>query len=392
MCFFSASSLDRVMVCPASTTLPQIDVPTMWRERGRWIHKYRELRDTVSETLALAQIPPEFREACRHLVLDALPPGAEHEVAYAYDVDTGTARRLEGCTDRNYEVFDLGPFEIPGTLDVQYMDGDTIVVPDYKTAYGKRVLPATSPTMMLYGLCAWKVSGARKCRLIYRNTDIGRDFVSEVDFFQFLEFEDSLRHAQKWIAAARAAAAARKVPVVTQGDHCRYCPAQEHCPAKNALAERVRTGEMARRVGSLIVDLDDDDQFRRLFQFYRKLDGMTKRIKDALRARVLERPGPTRHGYEYAARQTRGKETLDGDTVHRVVTEMYGPEVADKVVVRSATKRGLKQLKDVVPRGGYAEVERNVLKAVRELGGATRSVGRMKIDEYPIQALEVANG
>ena len=383
----TASALTRVMVCPASSVLPQHDVETEWAARGTAIHKYRELRGQgLLEADALGMVPEEYREDCRHLVLDDLPPSAQHEVAFAYDVATGKARILEGCTNRNYADYNLAPFEICGTADVVYVDGDTVVVVDYKSAGGKKVEPKSAGAMLFYGLCAWTVHQASRCKLVYRNTDTGRDYESTVDMFDLLDFADRLRTLNVARQKAAAVMASGGELKVTEGDHCRYCPAQESCPSKlelkrymlrdNGMAQEI---EMSWRGGLTPATAAE------AYRTWQAMKMLTKRAGDILHAYAKTNPIELGDGKVFGAREKRGNESLDGEITYDVLRGMYGPEVADAAVTRKVTKKGIKAaLKAGVSSGSVAEAERNVLRTVRERGGATRKTSTV-IDEHALK-------
>ncbi len=159
------------------------------------------------------------------------------------------------------------------------------------------------------------------------------------------------------------------------GPWCEYCHAFLACPEQKVLALRAGNGEIALRVESMI-PFHGDAEATEGYALYQQVRIVATRMRAALTARAIERPIPLGSGRFFGRVDKQGNEKLDGDTVHRVVTQLHDRETADRAVIRSATKT---RLDDALK--GKRGAAKAVLDAVRTAGGATRSAGS-EIAEY----------
>lgn len=98
--------------------------------------------------------------------------GWRAEVAYAYDPQTGAARVLGYNIGREYDKHGKLPNEIAGSADIAWMEGDAVVVSDWKT--GRAVTDAVWPQMEWLCLFAQKATGAWQARAqVLHATDYG---------------------------------------------------------------------------------------------------------------------------------------------------------------------------------------------------------------------------
>ncbi len=161
-------------------------------------------------------------------------PTAVKEAAYAWSLATGQARLLGQWIDRNYG--NLLPGEIPGTVDLFYMDGDTLVVADLKTGHANYVAKPGENAQLLALACAIadRTQHVGPVRLELWFARPGGVWVEHetVGTIELVLFRDKLA---KHLKVASAGTVSPK-----PGDHCKYCPARRgNCPAAAAVAEGI---------------------------------------------------------------------------------------------------------------------------------------------------------
>lgn len=296
----TASSLERVLECPASVVLPQIFAGVGEdAERGTAIGRF--VRDVLAGEpfeASLERVPrPEWRATCaaldfRTICGDLVDVRAE--VAYAVDPAQQTARLLGLNLGRQYP--DLADGEFCGTND---LEGRTAsgreVVCDLKS--GREVTScAVNPQLMFHALARWLVTGATEveARILYVRED-GRVF-PDAHVFTAYELElyaDALESLVTRIRETREGHAREGLGaiVVTEGRWCGYCPAYSACPAKTALA-RAMLPEL-RAVSTESMTLEEAGA---AWIFASEAEKLARAVKDRLNDMARMAPLPTRPG------------------------------------------------------------------------------------------------
>lgn len=264
----TGSGITRALQCPASFALPSVARDSKEASRGRQVHSYLEaIARGVDPAVAIESVDREHHAFCAAIDPRVIPPTARPEVAYTYDVQTGRAREIE-VEGRAYPA---GRYEIPGRLDLvvpETADHRATVV-DWKTnEYGFEVEQAR-PQLEFYALCVARVEGLEEidCAIYVLGENVKDPWIrwtldltalarvaSRVkETFQRVELERMDRDEYERTHAAR------WVPDVVAGPHCRYCPAWDHCPAKRAaltaatpvVAEEIHLGDVLIRAQDL---------------------------------------------------------------------------------------------------------------------------------------------
>jgi hypothetical protein len=364
----SASALPRLLTCPGSVALPQARLANAYADEGADGHAEVEAALRSGD---LSALPDQIRALVEGCTLEVERP-------LAYDVATGEARWLSAI-GRDYGA---APFEIPGTPDLVAVGSDRVVVADWKL-YQDIGAPSASSQLLLYALAVARIVGVEKVDLAvwYRGT--GRVATVEVDVFDLDTFAVRLRTLHTRVAEQQRRVTSGTLPDVSEGPHCRHCPAINSCPAKVALLRRITSGEEASEA-ELMIPLDEHtagEAYRR----WRAAKHLMSHVERAIHAYAAERPIPIGDGKVYGPRRIQGNEKLDGDVVYQVVEALHGRPVADAAVVRNATKSRLKEaLALAVDKGGAAKAERAVLAEVRKRGGvSTRETE--KWEEYTLR-------
>lgn len=220
----SASSLERIAACPMSARLPQVESESADSRRGVNVHLY--LANVLSGKPHLQGVEADYHDLCTAIDTSSLPTVGQYEAeaAFAFNVSTGAARRMD-VEDRRYEV---APKEIPGTADAVGLTADRVVIIDWKGAWSKATVAADNLQLRFYALCAARVYGRDTATVAIARVaeDRIRWDVAELSVMDLDLFVDEL--AMIWKDA-------QDSQRLAEGEHCRYCPAFDSCPAKTAL-------------------------------------------------------------------------------------------------------------------------------------------------------------
>lgn len=225
------------MRCAGSMVLPRVNSEGgRAAQRGTVLHKFVETARTIGRPAALAAIDDDgLRNQAAAIDLDALPVGAESEVALAYCPETGEAKRLELSGAREYPT-DMPGF-LFGTADLIGVAEDYVVVCDIKT--GMAVVSAKESWQLRFLATAAAVLAekkrARVAMLYLGDNGSWRADWAEFDTKELGQFANELR-----LMMGRGEAAANdvndgRVPPLATGPHCRYCKSVTFCPAQAGL-------------------------------------------------------------------------------------------------------------------------------------------------------------
>lgn len=236
----TASKLHLLERCPSAGALPAV-----WTEStddqiaGTARHRYIQRAREIGRDEALAEVPADapWRGQLEAFDLDALPHG-DHEIAYAYDVATDTARCLGPWLDRAYEV---GATEISGTADLvcpPSAEHPRWRVIDFK---GEEEVDAAGRNLQLgfFAVALSRLHGVDEVDVAIGYLGHGggiRWDRAELGPFDLEAAAARIQALAAQVDAARAVVAAGRTPDVTMGLHCRRCAALVHCPAQLAAA------------------------------------------------------------------------------------------------------------------------------------------------------------
>jgi len=360
---------------------------------GTGIHAFLQDLQTMSRDDALDRVSDDdARRACQRIELERLPIGGmAAEIAFAIDVDAGTARELGRGHNRDYST--VRPHEIAGQLDVAGTAGQVGYVGDYKLGWSP-VIPAEHNRQIHFGAVA--------LALTYGVTEVVGEVIAvrpgaepyisrhTFDGFQLALLSGQLRDIRDGVTAKQRAHAAGQQLNVREGEHCRYCPAMHSCPAKVALAIALGTGAAPESVRELVGTAITADVAAEAYRRAQQIEGLCKMVKARVEELALRRPirvGPRRY---LGAVDKQGKERLDGDQVWSRVERLYGEQIADIAAPRPTERKALKKtIGDALRRARelglidkLAPAERGLLEDLRKSGGASRSPGYTTVEEY----------
>lgn len=366
----TASKLELGMLCPSFAALPHSDTRVHGSdpERGKAEHEEHEA------TIASGSVPEDLATRWPGYTWSA-------EVKVFYDLANDVGGTVGQGSDRGYE--DRGPFVVFGTADVVGTNGTRFVVVDRK-GFNEQTPAHRNPQVLILALAVSRWMGLREGDVAIA-PKMGAIDAAEVGGLELDAFAAQAKEAL--VAVVRAQEARfNGIPLTfNEGRHCLYCPATAACPAKQALALQLRNEPALR------LDLTKDADAADAYDFAQKVRQLLKRLDGALYARAAERPIPLNDGRVFGQVVKPGAEKLDGDTVWRVVAEKHGRDIADTAVIRSATKTRLKEALQFAGVESVAAAERDVLRAVRDAGGATRKETTAIEAVEPTRLLKAAN-
>lgn len=360
----SASGLKRALECPASQALPRAYSKGPWAERGDGVHDFIVRARLVGRDAAIDELDPDAPHyaLCANLPLERMPQGGRLEAAFAWNWRTRTARFLGVMIDRNYDRFEILPEEFVGTLDLEGQVGDLAVLIDWKSGFRWLGPPESAPQLLFGALVSTAVRGLQDARVSFWYMRDNGSFYEDVAVLGPMELEnfaDELEAMVPRIERARATVAEGKIPTVSEGQWCDYCPAMASCPAKVTLARAMLTEPelLERQLGTLT-----HENAGRVYERIKQFEDIAKRIKDAIRGLATVAPVPLSGGK--SLREVPWPATiLKADVVHRVIAQRYGQDVADKACPREASQSGIqKAIGEPVAKAGG-----KVAPAVREL-------------------------
>jgi hypothetical protein len=290
----SASSIERMLACPASCVLPQVDSTSDDADAGHAKHAYVNAVLTGTPPAdALAKVPADLSDTCARLDWHALGgdlSDVRSEVAYAIDVKKRTARELGVNIGRAYHLHSLGENEIPGSEDIGGVTFDGVpTTVDVKSGWGETTRSDENGQLGFFAAAKHLITGSQVVGVrIAKLRDDGSvtPDASVLSAFEIESFLDELEAGAERVHAARRVYLAGGQVDVSMGAHCRNCPAMTHCPAhtRMALAMVGDTDALAAQVAYL-----DEAGATRAWLTYKQVKDKLEMVGDALKARARQR-------------------------------------------------------------------------------------------------------
>lgn len=396
------SNHERVMICPASDVLPQVREAEVdgATSRGRAIHEYLAAVPSVGWEKALAVVPMEWRADCEVIELGRLPASQPDsfaaEVCLAWDPATGTARVLGH--DLSYEEMKrlLAPNEMPAKIDSLGLTIDAVLIYDFKSGRHRHGPVRTIRQLRAYALAAARAYG--KSRAIVGIIRIGQDGrpwfdggTEETGLLDELELalvEEEIRDMVRRRDEAGREFRAGRLPRLTVGDHCAYCPALAGCPANmvslRALAASTGTfGALARddheaaeklwqESAEQALKVATDVELARAISAVKVAEKRLEFLKRSLQRRAQQAPILREDGQAWGPREQDSVE--DFDVAKETLALLYGEEAAEASIIpaepsisKASIGRALR--KHVLPPGGrIGLLEKDCFQALRDAG------------------------
>jgi hypothetical protein len=372
----SGSSLQRASICPPSAILPAVQQVAAAATRGTVWHDFLFRVNTEGLQRALEAAPAEHRAALAALDFDRLPLNPDAwapEVSFAYNVESDTARELGRGLGRDY-----GPLllegELPGTPDVtgvHLVEDKRARVLDYKTGFAHLGAPAESWQLGFYALCAARAMGAEEAEVSFiRIREDGEAYfdTAVLDFFALEAIALRLREVVARVREAQATHEAGGALALTEGEHCRRCPALPRCPAMATLATALGSGEGWLTPGELT-----PERAARVWERLQAARLVVERVTGALELYASEAPIPLPGGRVYGVKKL-PRDVFDARKAAPVLEQIFGAQFATKAIdtTPSLTKEGMRRAlraEAQTHRGLKVEPSlRHLLEQLREAG------------------------
>ena len=375
----SASALSRVRSCPGSEHLPHARRENEHATTGTILHKFLQDCNEVGLAEALSRVPAEHRPACALIGLESLPvtDGTKYaaEVAFAFCVDTFTAREIGRGLNRDYSS--CKPSEIPMTADVVGLCEDAVLVADYKTGWSWQ----EPDSLQLKANCVAAAGAYRKPKAVAITVIVhpGADPV-------YLRHDmDEVALAQAAVELAHVVTQSRKAGPhdLTTGAHCRYCPALSYCPAQVKLVK-----DLAMSAASPLTPADMAAQLtpqsaREAWLKLKAAKSAIDKIDEAIRLFATTTPVDLGNG-KWLGPKASTTESLDAGKAMHFLKEKYGDDAANAVCELKATKSALEDWIKVtaVAKGKKAsEIREEVMAGLKD-AGAIRTKASESVTEY----------
>ncbi len=378
----SASALTRVVACPDSERLTPIVVsaPTKDSRRGDTIHVYiRTVGGGIDRDEALAAVPEddEHRAACVAFDVTAIPRGGHFEVALAWNHRTGVGRVLGYDLDRDYSGADrsveyVGSFDYAAELSPVHG-----VLADWKS--GWNTIPARRSWQLRIGAVAAAATWGWQ-RVTTAHLDVRDPWNPRWDKHEMDELE--LAAARAELRALAAVLAEERPPErFVEGEHCRYCPAFNACPAKTGLMRQMVAMVAVRDGvgGQLVTPENAAAMWNRLDEY----DVIAKRLRTQAQKLAEHVPIDLGNGYELrmAPGDARDKVIDAGKAIDFLRSHADG-EAAKAAT--TTTKGALAEAIKAWARRVGAPVgatEKQMLAELRTLGAVSKEPGETKVRE-----------
>jgi hypothetical protein len=240
----SFSQAPRIEACPASEALPhtrQAD-PGRYAVYGTILHAYLRDVNLLGAEAALAQVPASHRDAMAAIDLSKIPMADASsfvpELAVAWNPESGEAVELHRGTDsRDYSAAPADWWV--GTMDLGGLSDTHVIVWDYKSGWKALQSPDEHLQLLGYAVALAALWGRDRAWVGFVRVPEGAEprFVfAELELWDLDAAAERLKKVDEAIAdAMRTYDHHEDQLVLTEGEHCTYCPAYSRCPAKAKL-------------------------------------------------------------------------------------------------------------------------------------------------------------
>lgn len=353
----SASGLQLAAACPGSFALAHIGHLTAAANSGTDKHKVFE-SDPARATKVMADVGL------------APPHGAtvRQEAAFSYHVDFSEVRFL-GYGRSAYAGAEIGPREIPGTLDYLAQAPGEAVVGDFKFGRPEFVHPAKSAYQLGF---AALVSARPRVRAGFvfaaDESEAWADRAPEWDDFDLNDWRQRMRRLAEKVHEAHAAVARGEQPELNTGAHCTYCPAKNGCPAHVGLIKEALGLDMQdlnARISELLPDqagaaLDKVDAYLRPLQ----------QLRGTILGYARGTPIPRANGKVLAQIKNEQERVVNADAAWKIIADRYGEEAANEACTLKSSWSAITEATRAVRKRGDIKSMREEMEAA----GAIRTV------------------
>lgn len=378
----SGSSLDLASKCAASAALPSFGKAFEAGEEGTDLHEFAQALAEGGDPDLAHSLPPSIRERGESL-LNALPLEIlfklTSEVAVSWDVALRKATHHGNHIGREYPK---NPTAFNGAMDWGGVVDGVVRVVELKTG---RIAPPPAKRNKQLALAALALAHIHRVdsavvTLIHSPPDAR----PTVDVHEYNAFDLSVRLPQEFaelaqrIEWARKSVSLKKPPRVNIGEHCRWCPSFEACPATVARLVQKReqieaeASETVRRMNDVeILEMRDHVAFN--LALWHRVKGTLETI--ALQRAAQGAPVMTPDGKKWC-KSSVPVQQIDAMTAFDVLEKAGADrEALGALVKTTTTKTALTDVVRVLKEEGKFETIKDgvaqTLEAVRAAGGIT---------------------
>lgn len=331
----SASKAEMFVECTASHVLGQAPARSEQADRGTEGH--RPLTDTINGT---GQTLQEERDRVVRLLREFtnVPMSSMRaEAAYVVNVRDRTSRLVGVDIGRAYGK--LGPYDFPVSLDVEaVVDEDTVWIRDWKFGTYSNVWQLHVQAMaVLFPEPGPKPPKAPSQFMVdagFVYFEEGRKPREETYAIGLMDLDEKAEQLAKAFDRVKYITDTIRnggTPRLSQGPWCKYCPAQDHCPAKWSMI-RAALGEMQGM--DSIVEAMTLEKCGQAWHWVKEVEKFRKKAETVLRDR-LEREGgfPLPNGKTLVLEQRSGKKTVDMKRTMALLEELGATEEQKSSVI-----------------------------------------------------------
>ena len=281
------------------------------------------------------------------------------EVAYAYDPVDSAVRFIGRDIGRNYGALDA--CEIPLTVDVEIVDGQTGIVVDWKTGRRENVTPAADNWQLRVGaLAIAELHDLREVEVQLRFAD------GYIDKYTYSAF------ALMALEGELAEAVNRPKADPQPGIHCtkEYCPIRATCPATQAALTQLRVPEPTELADAATGGITTSEQAASLVHRVEAAEQLLAKVKQGINSWVDEN-GPIDLGSKEYRQVSRTNESIVAPTpqaIYEAISGYLSPEEFAELIKVSIPKGALeKAVKANTPKD-KAKVWQSAMAELRAAG------------------------
>lgn len=366
------SALPRLLNCDGALVLPRAELQSEWADAGNDEH------EDLARQVVTGTLPPRLARIA--------PPHARVEVTVGYDAATGAGRLVGDKEGRDYVGF--GPFEIPGKIDVLWLDEDTVVIVDWKTGH-KEVDPAERNWQLWgYALAVCRALGKSKARIYIAYTNQPGQPIDEhtLDAMDLADFAARLKQLQVREAELRQRYKSGEQPTTREGSWCKHCASKSRCASKTGLLV-----QLSERGLAVIGDTQLTRERAREAHFeIERVDQLLKEAK-ARREKWVDENGPIDlgDGRAFGRVPRKGNRVLDGDKAVQAIREIVGESAKEfeaMAVERKTSQAAIERAAKMLGVGqSPKKLKDQIVKRLDELGGVSYGKDTMPLGEFALE-------
>ena len=250
---YRPSSMGRIIACPPSAVLPQVNEPaSTFANSGTAQHTLNEIclrlevkpEDCRGDTISV--FDDDGNEVDRFIVDQERIDCAKYFLDYCESVDNAMktlhGESVRSLTEHHIVAANILP-NFRGTIDRLYYSDEpnsSAFIVDYKHGAGVKVVAEDNPQLKAYALLVVEKFKQVSCvavAIVQPRCYGDKITTAEFSIDDLREYERQIRETRRDGNAysMRRAGDEETLALVNPGDHCRWCPAKKSCPKKDQI-------------------------------------------------------------------------------------------------------------------------------------------------------------